>query len=444
MTFLFVYKIAFIVEMIVAETLFSFRLRRKNHFYLRASLSIILCVLSAVLYPLPKSVGYTSWYTCIMFVLLALSTVFYLFLSYDTNFTFIFFTVLTSYTFQQIGYLIYQMVITPMSELLEANNMYGSDAFDLTDFSWKTAVVLLIYLDSFVLSFGALYIIFNKRLKTIESVKLKFNHLFFLIILLLTIDVVLNAVVTYLEVDTIPLIIIYIYNLISCLLLIYIQNSMIKNIDIGKENMVMREALAQATKQYETQKEMIEMINIKCHDLKHQISLLSSQKNIDSDYTDEVKKIINIYDSSFNTKNEVLNIILTEKVLACQTKGIRLSAVADVDGLEKIKEGDLYSLIGNILDNAIEASSRLEENDKKCIDFSIKRQASYLFIKCQNYYKGTILFENNLPKTIKSDKFNHGYGMKSIKNIADKYSMDLEIKADDGVFVLLLTFNTAL
>ena len=50
----------------------------------------------------------------------------------------------------------------------------------------------------------------------------------------------------------------------------------------------------------------------------------------------------------------------------------------------------------------------------------------FYLIKCQNYFVGNILFENNLPKTIKDDKANHGFGMKSIKNIADKYCIHIQ------------------
>ena len=441
MTFLFVYKIAFVIEMLIAETIFSFRLERRKHFVIRLLVAIISSLLLGIFYPLPNEFGYSAWYTSIMFVVLATSTVFYLCFCFKTNFTFVFFTLLTCYTFQQISYLLFQLLVTPLSELLGPMNMYGSDAFDFSDFNWKSFIVVLLYIDCFVMTFGALYFIFNKKLKTIETVKLKFNNLFFLIILLLVVDVVLNAIITYSEVPLTPLLIIYIYNLISCFLLVYIENSIIKTIDMGHENEVMKEALIQATKQYETQKDTIEMINIKCHDLKHQIALISSKNNIDDDYVKEIKDLINVYDSSYNTGNEVLNIILTEKALSCQTKDVRLSAIADVKGLETIKEGDLYSLIGNILDNAIEASTKIEDKNKRCIDFSIKRKSSYMFIKCQNYFVGNILFENNLPKTIKDDKANHGFGMKSIKNIADKYSMNLEINIEKDVFSLLLSFK---
>lgn len=441
MTFLFVYKIAFVIEMLIAETIFSFRLERRKHFVIRLLVAIIGSLLLGIFYPLPSEFGYSAWYTSIMFVVLATSTVFYLCFCFKTNFTFVFFTLLTCYTFQQISYLLFQLLVTPLSELLGPTNMYGSNAFDFSDFNWKSLIIVLLYIDCFVMTFGALYFIFNKKLKTIETVKLKFNNLFFLIILLLVVDVVLNAIITYSEVPLIPLLIIYIYNLISCFLLVYIENSIIKTIDMGHENEVMKEALIQATKQYETQKDTIEMINIKCHDLKHQIALISSKNNIDDDYVKEIKDLINVYDSSYNTGNEVLNIILTEKALSCQTKDVRLSAIADVKGLETIKEGDLYSLIGNILDNAIEASTKIVDKNKRCIDFSIKRKSSYMFIKCQNYFVGNILFENNLPKTIKDDKANHGFGMKSIKNIADKYSMNLEINIEKDVFSLLLSFK---
>ena len=84
MTFLFVYKIAFVIEMLIAETIFSFRLERRKHFVIRLLVAIISSLLLGIFYPLPSEFGYSAWYMSIMFVVLATSTVFY-------NLTFIFF-----------------------------------------------------------------------------------------------------------------------------------------------------------------------------------------------------------------------------------------------------------------------------------------------------------------------------------------------------------------
>ena len=115
MTFLFVYKIAFVIEMLIAETIFSFRLERRKHFVIRLLVAIIGSLLLGIFYPLPSEFGYSAWYTSIMFVVLATSTVFYLCFCFKTNFTFVFFTLLTCYTFQQISYLLFQLLVTPLS-----------------------------------------------------------------------------------------------------------------------------------------------------------------------------------------------------------------------------------------------------------------------------------------------------------------------------------------
>lgn len=439
MTLLSLYKILFIIEILIGESIFSFKLEKKKGFIWKLPLSLAICLSLAIFYPLPKDLAYSSWYTSIMFLLLALSTFIYLGLCFKANFSFMFFSLLTSYTFQQMSYMIYSIIITPLSDLLGAGNMYGDNAFDLSEFNRKSFIVLLIYLDAFILSFGIEYFIFRKKLKKIELIKLRFNNLFLLIVLLLVVDIVLNAVVTYSKVDLLPLMIIYIYNFVCCLLLIYIENSIITNIDMSRENELINQALVQANKQYELQKETVNLINIKCHDLKHQISKFEKRETLDSESIKEIKDLIKIYDSSYQTKNEVLNIILTEKSLICSTKNIILTTMIEAEKLNYMNQGDLYSLFGNILDNAIEASSNIEDIEKRVIALNIFKANDFIIVKCSNYYQGELSFKDDLPLTKKEDKNYHGYGMKSIKNIVEKYNGQFKISTSNNIFELVLT-----
>ena len=83
-------------------------------------------------------------------------------------------------------------------------------------------------------------------------------------------------------------------------------------------------------KQYEQKKETVELINVKCHDMRHQIDLLEKRgKGMDSQELDKMRELLNIYDSSVQTGNETLDILLTERSLYCEKYGIRLSCIVD-------------------------------------------------------------------------------------------------------------------
>lgn len=440
MSLLFFYKIMFVIEILVGESIFAVHLRRRRFFWLRFCLSIGVILLAAVFFPLPPKICDTAWYSCLLFLSLASLTFLYLFLCYETRFTYAFFSLLASYTFQQLGYMVYTLTTSLLSGLLSVGNMYSSDPFDFSSLTGQSVIVILIYLDSFVLAFGTEYFLFRKELKDIECLKLRFNSLFALALLLFSVDVILNAIVTYQDDPRLRLNVIYLYNMISCGLIVYIQRQLIKTMNIARENALMSEALIRAEKQYETQKETIGLINIKCHDLKHQIAQLGGQQCVSSESIKEINSLIKIYDSSIVTTNEVLNIILTEKSLVCSSSNIRLTSMIDADKLSLLQKGDIYSLFGNILDNAIEASKSLSDPEKRCIGLNIHTVNSFLLIQCENYYTGDIVFHDNLPVTKKTDTAYHGFGMKSIQAITNKYDGNLHIDTANGIFRITITF----
>ena len=201
-----------------------------------------------------------------------------------------------------------------------------------------------------------------------------------------------------------------------------------------------KEAIRQSQLQYEIQKDNIELINIKCHDLKHQIGKYARQGGLDEKTVSEMKDAINIYDSSVKTGNEVLNIVLTEKSLVCNKNKINLSCMVDASGLTEFSEGDLYALFGNILDNAIEAVSQISDVERRCIGLHVQSFPGFVSIMTDNYYEGKINFKNGLPITLKENKLDHGFGLKSIRLITEKYDGEMHITTEDNVFRLTLLF----
>lgn len=201
-----------------------------------------------------------------------------------------------------------------------------------------------------------------------------------------------------------------------------------------------KEAIKKAKTQYENQKANIELINIKCHDLKHQISKYARKGGLDEETVSEIKDAINIYDSAVKTDNEVLNIVLTEKSLICNSNGISLSCMVDSSGLSDFSDGDLYALFGNILDNAIEAVLKINDKEKRCIGLHVQTFDGFVSIMTDNYFEGQILFQDGLPLTRKENKREHGLGLKSIRLLTEKYDGEMHINTENNVFRLTLLF----
>ena len=190
---------------------------------------------------------------------------------------------------------------------------------------------------------------------------------------------------------------------------------------------------------YELSKENIELINVKCHDMQRHITSLYTReagRAPDDSFVKEVERSIRIYDLMANTGNEALDVILTEKSLFCEKRRIRMTCMADGKRLGFMEEADLYSLFGNILDNAIESVERIVETERRVINLDVRSSGMLLRIQEDNYFDGELAFEDGLPITTKGDRNYHGFGMKSIRLIVDKYGGEMKIEARDGVFSL--------
>ena len=221
------------------------------------------------------------------------------------------------------------------------------------------------------------------------------------------------------------------------MLLLYLQSELFKKSAMRQELAVMNMLWKKEQEQYELSKENIALINQKCHDLKHQIRAIRymNKEEIDA-YLNEMEGSIEIYESIVKTGNEVLDTILTEKSLYCKERGITVSCVADGSQMGFINTIDLYAILGNALDNAIEAVEKFKHQEKRQIDVMIYRQQQFLVINIVNPMKEKLIFEEELPRTTKADHFHHGFGLKSIQYMVKKYDGNLNVGEEDGCFSL--------
>lgn len=439
---LFYYKLLFITEILVIEFLLSFRNKKKKNFILRSIISIFLCYVVAIFFPLMEGVSYSSFYSSMMFITLFMVTICSLKFIYEITWKKIFFIGITAYTAQHISYEIFTLfgAITQYTAIF---GMYTSDIVDFSSFNSATLLIMLIYLGIYIMIYLITYLTIGKKTNSENSFELNKTNLLLISCLILVIDIIINSIIIYSnETYTQMQQILYsLYNVICCTMVLYIQSNMITIKDMKKEIDIITQLLKQSQKQYEISKENIEMINMKCHDIKHQVNSYIKKHSIDEEEIQYINNAISIYDSLVKTGNETLDIILTEKSLICKNKDIILTCMTDCKELTFIKDSDLYALFGNIMDNAIEATTNIKLKEKRCIALNIHSVGKFISVTIKNYYNGEIKFSSEgLPLTNKEDKTYHGYGLKSIQTIVQKYNGTLSISTEEQIFKLNLLF----
>jgi hypothetical protein len=225
-----------------------------------------------------------------------------------------------------------------------------------------------------------------------------------------------------------------IYAIVSCALLLAILLGLTENDKMKEEVDFLNELWRRDREQYKLSKENIDLINIKCHDLKHQIAALRNEHTSEQQIR-EVEEAVMIYNSVVKTGNEVLDVVLTEKSLLCEKNKITLTCVANGADMTFIDSMDIYSLFGNALSNAIESVQKIKEETRRCISLNVKTVGKMLSVHIENFYDGEIRLENGLPVTDKGKDY-HGFGMKSMRAIAEKYGGGMNVIAKNGKFCL--------
>lgn len=429
------YKLLFIVEIIAAEFLFTFHLKKRKYFALRAIGCCVVLLLAAAFFP---EIVSNAFYSSFMFLTLFALTVPALKLCYEERWQNIVFCAMAAYTLQHFAYelanLALCLIVWGKSPIL---GMYDKGQADFWAFDKQSFLLIFVYLLCYFVAYWLVYFFFGKKIKKGNEMQIKSLSLLFLIGVGLLVDIVLNSVLIYEEIGFVNSIVNYTTNLLCCILLLYGQFSLLLTKELKDELQTVQQLWNQYREQYSALKENIEIINMKCHDMRHQIREIGKSKSLNWETIAEIENSIKLYDANVKTGNEVLDTILTEKSLLCYRNGIVLTCVADGGQLDFMSAPDLYSLFGNALDNAIEAVTKIDDVESRIIGLRIHAVGQLVTINLKNSFSGEIDFdENGFPKTTKEDKNYHGYGLKSINYVVEKYEGSVAVQVEDGVFNL--------
>lgn len=406
----------FILELIATAFIFTFHLQRRKFFTLRIIFSVYFLITISLItkFYFPDNILFNIIKNSSLFFIMVLLVRF----CFDVNFWDSLFFETGAYTVQHIafklGYLVRSFVFVHLSDI------YG----------W----IIYIIIDIFV--YLAVYLIIMKWIKKEEiSMKNKNKQILLLAIGLLLFTIFFQNIFDKLvNINNIALLVAATsYDLISCILVLTIQLGILANNKLLIETQILDHLVHAQKDRLEISKNNIEFINLKYHDLKYQLENLSHVLPIEE--IDRLNNSLNLYEHYINTGNETLNILIFEKKLLCNKKQIHLNCLIDGEKISFMHSSDIYSLFGNAIDNAITAVESLDAVGK-VITVQVKESFGMVSISFENKYNGSIVITNNTIKTTKNDKNLHGFGIKSIQLIVDKYDGYMNLSSKNNLFNL--------
>ena len=231
---------------------------------------------------------------------------------------------------------------------------------------------------------------------------------------------------------------VYISYIAADILALIMQLGLFNESFMERRYAIAEQLLYEERKKQRMAEENVELINRKCHDLKHQIAGLKRLENgaAREAYIGEIERAVMMYESAIKTGNATVDLILMDKLLFCQEHRIQLTFVGDGSRLGFMDTMDIYALFGNALDNAIESVMREERAENRVISFRVGGIGNVVGIHFENYLGRPLEMVDGLPVTDKADRRYHGFGMLSMKRVAEKYRGSLRARVEDGRFCL--------
>ncbi|MGL5346261.1 MAG: ATP-binding protein [Peptostreptococcaceae bacterium] len=154
-------------------------------------------------------------------------------------------------------------------------------------------------------------------------------------------------------------------------------------------------------------------------------------------YLTNCSDAVQIYNDVYFTNNSVLNAILSNKSTICKINNINLSLSIKIPSKISLSDFDLCVIVGNLIDNAIEACIKIDCNRYIKVNASIINN-NFSF-KIINSYDGHLSINNGLFLTLKKDTFKHGLGISNVKSIVLKCNGFYDFNFSKDEFFVIIT-----
>ena len=411
-------NILFIFELIMAQALLLYACPKRDKFAIRLAICIPCCFLLGYFFPNAREKPVTQMYYLLKY---------FVFLTYTIVAAVVCFKMpwhtsaslcVAGYAIQHISYQA-TILLSKVSFLKFLNvQLFG--------------VVMVLEILVFALLYAAAWLLFGRRIAKKEYYKNSDWRFDVLAVVVVFICIILTRVSYMLSGfnSLSP----RIYAIVCCVLALVIQFNFYDMLSEKYEKETICQLWREERKQYALSKQMVDTINVKCHDLKYK--LREHGGKLSEEERKSIVDAIDIYDGMVKTGNEVLDVILAENHLQCKANNIKFTFMGDGQVLSFMSASDIYSLFGNALDNAREAVTDVEE-DRRIVNLTVTKKGDFVNVDLVNYFSGELIYEDGVIATRKTEeKGYHGFGMKSMQMLAQKYGGDLRVSVNGDLFSL--------
>ena len=157
-------------------------------------------------------------------------------------------------------------------------------------------------------------------------------------------------------------------------------------------------------------------------------------------YCEDLRTPVRQISQTVWTGDKALDYLISSKMALAGQEQIKTKVNIEYPHNTNIRSVDLTTILGNLLDNALEAAKTAPEN-LRFLNLTIRRINAMLIIKVENGYGSTPVQENGKMLTSKKDKAFHGWGLKSVQTAADRYDGTIRTDYKDHVFQSVVTLS---
>lgn len=171
--------------------------------------------------------------------------------------------------------------------------------------------------------------------------------------------------------------------------------------------------------------------------------LLSHKKYAEAiQYLNELQTPVRGITGTAWTGDETADFLINSKIAAAAANNIQMKVQVEFPQHTNIKSSDLCAVLGNLLDNALEAAGQIPASEHRFIRLTIRRIHQMLVIKVENSFSTAPVREKDGTfQTTKTDGGLHGWGLKSARTAIEKYDGVLQTASTDNVFKAVATLS---
>lgn len=157
-------------------------------------------------------------------------------------------------------------------------------------------------------------------------------------------------------------------------------------------------------------------------------------------YCEDLRTPVREISGAVWTGDKALDYLISSKMALAEQEQIKTKVNIEYPHNTNIRSVDLTTILGNLLDNALEASKTAPDH-LRFLNLTIRRINAMLIIKVENGYGDAPIENDGKLETSKADKSSHGWGLKSIQTAADRYDGTITTSYKDGVFQSVVTLS---